>query len=96
MEINVKNFSAGYLVGVPWLGSTCGHCGFCLKGQSNLCDQAKFTGYQINGGFAEYAVADARFCFPIPEGCSVLQAAPLFCGGLIGYRAYRMTSVQEK
>lgn len=96
MGNNVKKFSVGDLVGVPWLGSTCGNCVFCRKGQENLCDEAKFTGYQIDGGFAEYAVADSKFCFPIPEGCSVLQAAPLLCGGIIGYRSYTMTGSAEK
>lgn len=88
---NVKHFSSGDLVGVPWLGFTCGECNFCLNEQENLCDKAKFTGYQTDGGFAEYTVADARFCFPVPHGCTALQAAPLLCGGLIGYRAFIMT-----
>lgn len=83
----VKGFALGQRVGVPWLGGSCGNCHFCLSGRENLCDQAKFTGYQIDGGFAEYCVADSRFCFPIPEGYPDQQAAPLFCAGLIGYRA---------
>lgn len=81
----------GDRVGVPWLGWSCGQCGFCLSGRENLCDNARYTGYQINGGFAEYCVADERYCFPIPEGYPDLQAAPLLCAGLIGYRSYRMT-----
>lgn len=83
----VKNFVIGQRIGVPWLGSSCGVCHFCLTGRENLCDEAKFTGYQIDGGFASYCVADSRFCFPIPEGYPDHQAAPLFCAGLIGYRA---------
>ncbi|MDF9407087.1 zinc-dependent alcohol dehydrogenase family protein [Pelotomaculum isophthalicicum JI] len=84
-------FAAGDRVGVPWLGSTCNHCRYCLSGRENLCDKARFTGYQINGGYAEYTVADYRFCFPIPEGYPDLQAAPLLCAGLIGYRSLMMT-----
>lgn len=76
-------------VGVPWLGYSCGKCEFCLTGRENLCDNARYTGYQIDGGFAEYCVVKADFCFPIPEGYSNIQAAPLLCAGLIGYRAYR-------
>lgn len=86
---HVEGFELGQRVGVPWLGSSCGQCDFCAHGQENLCDQARYTGYQINGGFAEFTVADARYCFPIPQGFSDLQAAPLLCAGLIGYRAYR-------
>jgi alcohol dehydrogenase, propanol-preferring len=86
----VKDISLGDRLGVPWLGWTCGGCSYCRSGRENLCDQARFTGYQIDGGFAEYTVADARFCFPIPEGYPDDQAAPLLCGGLIGYRALRM------
>ena len=76
-------------VGVPWLGWTCGECGFCRSGRENLCDRARFTGYQIDGGYADYAIADSRFCMPIPEGYPDLQAAPLLCAGLIGYRCLR-------
>jgi propanol-preferring alcohol dehydrogenase len=83
-------FAVGRRVGVPWLGSTCGRCEFCRSGRENLCDHARYTGYQIDGGFAEMTVADERFCFPIPEGCPDLQAAPLLCAGLIGYRSLRM------
>ncbi len=77
----------GQRVGVPWLGWTCGVCGFCQAGRENLCDRARFTGYQIQGGYAEFAVADARFCFPVPDEFSDVQAAPLLCAGLIGYRS---------
>lgn len=76
-------------VGVPWLGYSCGICEFCLSGRENLCDKAQYTGYQIDGGFAEYCVAKHKYCFFIPEGYSGTQAAPLLCAGLIGYRAYR-------
>ncbi|MBW4430409.1 MAG: zinc-dependent alcohol dehydrogenase family protein [Pelatocladus maniniholoensis HA4357-MV3] len=86
----VEKFQPGDRVGVPWLGYTCGHCRYCVSGRENLCDYAKFTGYHLDGGYAEYTVADHRFCFFIPEGYPDLQAAPLLCGGLIGYRAYRM------
>jgi propanol-preferring alcohol dehydrogenase len=86
----VEGFSIGQRVGVPWLGGSCGHCQYCLEQRENLCDEARYTGYQINGGFAEYVCADARYCFPIPEGYSDEQAAPLLCAGLIGYRAYRL------
>jgi alcohol dehydrogenase, propanol-preferring len=91
-----SRFQLGDRVGVPWLGSTCQHCYYCLKGKENLCDGALFTGYQINGGYAEYTVADERFCFPIPEGYPDLQAAPLLCAGLIGYRSYKMTEYAQK
>ncbi len=80
-------FEPGERVGVPWLGWTCGECRYCLSARENLCDRARFTGYDIDGGFAEAAVADQRFCFPIPAGFPDEQAAPLLCAGLIGYRA---------
>jgi alcohol dehydrogenase, propanol-preferring len=80
----------GTRVGVPWLGYTCGHCTFCRMGRENLCDNAEFTGYQRPGGFAEYVVVDARFCFPLPGAFPDEQAAPLLCAGLIGYRALTM------
>jgi alcohol dehydrogenase, propanol-preferring len=83
-------FKAGERVGVPWLGATCGKCEACRSGRENLCDFARFTGYHRDGGFAEYAAADQRFCFPIPEGYPDLQAAPLLCAGLIGYRSLAM------
>ncbi len=79
-------------MGVPWLGYTCGRCRYCLSGRENLCDQARFTGYQIDGGYAEYTVADHRFCFPLPQGYPDVQAAPLLCAGLIGYRSLVMAS----
>jgi len=88
---DVSGFSTVDKVGVPWLGSTCGHCEFCASDQENLCDHAQFTGYDINGGFAEYAVAESRFCFPIPSEYPATQAAPLLCAGLIGYRSLRKT-----
>jgi propanol-preferring alcohol dehydrogenase len=86
----VERLAPGQRVGVPWLGWTCGTCRFCASGRENLCGEARFTGYQIDGGFAEHAVADARYCFPIPEGYPDVQAAPLLCAGLIGYRSLRM------
>ena len=86
----VTEFTAGQRVGVPWLGGSCGHCGYCTHGRENLCDEARYTGYQINGGFAEYTVAAAAYCFAIPAQYSDQQAAPLLCAGLIGYRAYRL------
>jgi propanol-preferring alcohol dehydrogenase len=86
----VDRFRCGDRVGVPWLGSTCGRCRYCQKGGENLCDQARFTGYTIDGGYAEYAVADQRYCFPLPPGYSSPAAAPLLCAGLIGYRTYRL------
>lgn len=89
----VTGFVFGQRVGVPWLGWTCGTCHFCTSGRENLCDHARFTGYQIQGGYAEYTVADARYCFPLPDGADAPDAAelaPLLCAGLIGYRAYRL------
>lgn len=86
----VQDFHQGQRLGVPWLGGSCNHCWYCRRGRENLCDQARYTGYQINGGFAEYTVADARYCFPIPAHYSDIQAAPLLCAGLIGYRSYRL------
>jgi propanol-preferring alcohol dehydrogenase len=87
---DVDRFGVGDRVGVPWLGWTCGTCAFCRSGRENLCDQARFTGYQIDGGYADYTVADARFCFAIPACFGDLEAAPLLCAGLIGYRALVM------
>jgi alcohol dehydrogenase, propanol-preferring len=92
----VHNFTIGQRVGVPWLGHTCNHCRYCLSDRENLCDYAEFTGYNLDGGYAEYTVADYRFCFPIPANYPDLQAAPLLCAGLIGYRAYRMIGNAEK
>jgi propanol-preferring alcohol dehydrogenase len=86
----VSRFHVGDRVGVPWLGWTCGECRYCLSGRENLCVRARFTGYQIDGGYAEYTVADERYCFPIPESYGDAEAAPLLCAGLIGYRTLRM------
>jgi propanol-preferring alcohol dehydrogenase len=80
----------GEAVGVPWLAWTCGACRQCRAGRENLCERARFTGRDVDGGFAEYAVADERYCFPLPDGYPALQAAPLLCAGLIGYRALRL------
>src|SRR5918994_1557365 len=91
----VERFAPGDRVGVPWLGWTCGRCHYCLSGRENLCDYARFMGYQIDGGYAEYAVADHRFCFPISD-VSDLQAAPLLCAGLIGYRSLKMAGDAER
>jgi propanol-preferring alcohol dehydrogenase len=85
-----ERFRPGDRVGVPWLGWTCGACVYCRAGQENLCEQARFTGYQIDGGYADYTIADARYCFPVPGMYSDVQAAPLLCAGLIGYRSLRM------
>jgi propanol-preferring alcohol dehydrogenase len=87
---NVNSIRVGERIGVPWLGYTCGGCLFCRTGRENLCDHPKFTGYTLDGGYAEYAVADRRYCFSLPEGYSDAAAAPLLCAGLIGYRSYRM------
>jgi propanol-preferring alcohol dehydrogenase len=92
----VERFKVGDRVGVPWLGYTDGSCRYCLAGLENLCDAARFTGYQIDGGYAEYAAADHRFCFPIPDRYPDLQAAPLLCAGLIGYRSLRMAGDAER
>jgi alcohol dehydrogenase, propanol-preferring len=86
----------GERVGIPWLGHTCGSCRFCAAGRENLCDLAMFTGYQIDGGYAEYTVADARYCFPIHGEYSDAEAAPLLCAGLIGYRSLRMAGEAER
>lgn len=83
----VEQFTIGQRLGVPWLGHTCGQCRYCKTSHENLCDNALFTGYTLNGGYAEYTVADQRYCFPIPESYSDAEAAPLLCAGLIGYRA---------
>jgi propanol-preferring alcohol dehydrogenase len=84
-------FRTGDRIGVPWLGWTDGQCRYCRRGQENLCDNARFTGYTLDGGYAEYTVADERYCFPVPQGYPDAQAAPLMCAGLIGYRSYRLT-----
>jgi len=88
---NVKEIRAGDRIGVPWLGGSCGVCDYCLNGNENLCDKALYTGYQVDGGFAEYCIANAAFTFPIPADYSDFEAAPLLCGGLIGYRVLRFT-----
>jgi alcohol dehydrogenase, propanol-preferring len=90
------SFAVGDRVGVPWLGWTDGECRYCLSGRENLCENARFTGYQIDGGYAGYAIADTRFCFPIPEGFPDLQAAPLLCAGLIGHRSLRFAGDAER
>ncbi|MDQ3793185.1 MAG: zinc-dependent alcohol dehydrogenase family protein [Actinomycetota bacterium] len=92
----VQRFAPGDRVGVPWLGHTDGTCRYCRTGRENLCDDARFTGYQMDGGYAEYTVADHRFCFPLPEDYPDLQAAPLLCAGLIGYRSLRMAGDAER
>src|ERR1051326_1745345 len=86
----VGTTESGNRVGVPWLGWTCGVCVYCKSARENLCDRARFTGYTIDGGYAEHEIADERFCFPLPDSYSAEEAAPLLCAGLIGYRAYRM------
>jgi propanol-preferring alcohol dehydrogenase len=91
-----EGFTVGDRVGVPWLGWTDGECRYCQSGRENLCDAARFTGYDMDGGYAEYAVADHRYCLPIPEGFDDLQAAPLLCAGLIGYRSLRQTGDAER
>jgi alcohol dehydrogenase, propanol-preferring len=91
MGKNVSRFAPGDRVGVPWVGYTDGTCRYCQAGQENLCEHAKFTGYDLDGGYAEYSVADQRYCFPLPPGYSDIDAAPLLCAGLIGYRSYRLT-----
>jgi propanol-preferring alcohol dehydrogenase len=91
-----ERFSAGERVGVPWLGWTDGTCRYCTSGRENLCDRAQFTGYDRDGGFAEYTVADERFCLPIPERFADLDAAPLLCAGLIGYRTLRLAGDAER
>jgi alcohol dehydrogenase, propanol-preferring len=92
----VEGFPEGARVGVPWLGWTCGTCGFCLTGRENLCERARFTGYHRDGGYAEYVSADARFCFPLPPTYSDAQLAPLLCAGLIGYRSLRAAGDAER
>ena len=87
---DVAQLHVGDRVGVPWLGWTCGECDYCRSGRENLCDRARFTGYQIDGGYAEYTIAGERYCFPIPPGFDDAAAAPLLCAGLIGYRALRL------
>lgn len=92
----VEGMGVGDRVGIPWLGHTCGTCRYCRSDRENLCDYAEFTGYQIDGGYAEYAVADSRFCFPIPASYEDIHAAPLLCAGLIGYRSLRMAGEEKR
>jgi len=89
-------FAIGDRVGIPWLGWTCGACEYCTSGRENLCTKARFTGYTLDGGFAEYALADERFCFALPEAYGDAEAAPLLCAGLIGYRSYAMAGEGRK
>ena len=96
VERGGERFVPGTRVGVPWLGWADGTCRYCRSGRENLCDEARFTGYHLDGGYAERVVADERFCFAIPEGYQDLQAAPLLCAGLIGYRSLRMTGDAER
>lgn len=84
---NAQRFVPGERVGVPWLGRTCGHCAYCVDGRENLCDEAQFTGYTLDGGYAEFTLADERYCFSLPDNYADAEAAPLLCAGLIGYRA---------
>jgi alcohol dehydrogenase, propanol-preferring len=93
---NARRFQRGDRVGVPWLGHTCGICRYCRSGRENLCDNPRFTGYQIDGGYAEYTVADERYCFPLPAAYGDAEAAPLLCAGLIGYRSLLMTGSAER
>src|SRR5207247_10479170 len=93
---SVQGFSIGERVGIPWLGWTCGECRYCRSGRENLCDRAVFTGYARDGGYAELAVADERFCVPIPDGYEDADAAPLLCAGLSGYRALRLAGDAER
>jgi propanol-preferring alcohol dehydrogenase len=92
----VEGFAESDRVGVPWLGWTCGECRYCRSGRENLCGSARFTGYTIDGGYAEYTVADAQYCFPLPAGYTDAEAAPLLCAGLIGYRSLRMAGDAER
>ena len=91
-----ERFAAGDRVGIPWLGWTCGECRYCLSGRENLCDRARFTGYHRDGGYADRAIADERYCTPLPTGYSDAEAAPLLCAGLIGYRALKLAGDGER
>ncbi|BCN40833.1 alcohol dehydrogenase [Alicycliphilus denitrificans] len=93
---DVQGWRLGQRVGVPWLGWTCGQCRFCTSGRENLCDRARFTGYQLNGGYAEYTLADARYCLALPEEPAAEHLAPLLCAGLIGYRALRLAGDPQR
>ena len=90
VDDGVADLAVGDRVGIPWLGYSCGECEYCRSGRENLCPRARFTGYQIDGGYAEYTIADARYAFRLPSGYTDAEAAPLLCAGLIGYRSYRM------
>jgi propanol-preferring alcohol dehydrogenase len=90
---SVSEFSLGQGVGVAWLHATCGTCRFCSSGRENLCEKAEFTGWTCDGGFAEYVLADSRYVYPIPDGFADVQAAPLLCAGIIGYRALKLTGI---
>jgi alcohol dehydrogenase, propanol-preferring len=92
----VERFAIGQRLGVPWLGHTCEHCRYCMSGRENLCDDARFTGYTLNGGYAEYVVADQHYSFPLPDGYTDAQAAPLLCAGLIGYRVLAAAGDAER
>jgi len=92
----VRKFSLGGRLGVPWLGWTCGECAYCDSERENLCDEAKFTGYQIHGGYAEMAVADQRYCFPMDKSWNAVETAPLLCAGLIGYRALKLAGYGQR
>ena len=94
--IRASSFAVGDRVGIPWLGWTDGDCAYCRSGRENLCDNARFTGYTIDGGYAEFTVADARFCFHLPDHYNDVEAAPLLCAGLIGYRSYRKTGDAQR
>ena len=93
---DVDSFAPGDRIGIPWLAYACGLCVFCTSDRENLCPLAKYTGYQVDGGYAEYTVADARFCFPLPPTYDDEHVAPLLCAGLIGYRAYRMLPLDAR
>jgi propanol-preferring alcohol dehydrogenase len=93
---DVTSLAAGDRIGIPWLAWSCGTCDFCRGNRENLCPNARYTGYQVDGGYAEYAVAEASYCFPLPAGYDDAHAAPLLCAGLIGYRAYRMAGAGRR
>jgi propanol-preferring alcohol dehydrogenase len=93
---NVERFALGQRVGIPWLGRTCGHCAYCASGRENLCNDAQFTGYTLDGGYAEFALADERYCFSLPDAYTDAEAAPLLCAGLIGYRALVATGDAQR
>lgn len=93
---DVQDFAIGQRVGIPWLGATCGKCWYCMHNKENLCDAPGFTGYTRHGGYAEFAVADARYCFALPTNLDAVHAAPLLCAGLIGYRAYSLAGSEAQ